>query len=64
METTTTTKTTKRAKALTPTQEAIEWRAYEIWLHRGGTCGTELEDWLQAEQEMLTTKAARKAKAA
>ena len=61
---TTTSKTTRRTKSFTPTQEAIEWRAYEIWLQRGGTRGTELEDWLQAEQELISAKPERKRKAA
>jgi hypothetical protein len=36
-----------------PLDERIRRRAYELYLHRGGTDGSELEDWLQAEQEML-----------
>ena len=32
----------------------ISLRAYEIYLSRGGESGSELEDWLQAESEVLT----------
>ncbi len=34
------------------TAEEIGRRAYEIYLERGGEPGHELEDWLQAEQEL------------
>lgn len=34
-------------------REQIELRAYEIYLQRGGSVGGELEDWLQAERELL-----------
>ena len=33
-------------------EEEIRNRAYEIYLHRGGQPGYELEDWLQAEREL------------
>ena len=33
--------------------EQIELRAYEIYLQRGGADGTEVEDWLVAERELL-----------
>jgi hypothetical protein len=68
METTTPIKTTrqtaKRTTALTPPREAIEFRAYELYLQRGGCGGNELEDWLMAEQELTSTKPARKSRAA
>jgi hypothetical protein len=32
--------------------EAVARRAYEIHLRRGGAPGRELEDWLQAEEEL------------
>ena len=41
----------KKAKA-EPTQEEIALRAYHIFLERGSTPGNEVEDWLQAEQEL------------
>lgn len=36
------------------TQEKIAVRAYQLYEHRGGESGHELEDWLQAEQELLS----------
>jgi len=47
------TSTEKRAESSPqPTREDIERRAYEIYLERGGAEGYEMEDWLQAEQEL------------
>ena len=34
--------------------EAVARRAYEIFLRRGGAPGRDLEDWLQAERELLS----------
>ena len=34
-------------------EEEIRIRAYEIHLQRGGQPGYELEDWLQAERELM-----------
>jgi Protein of unknown function (DUF2934) len=36
-----------------PTSEEIALRAYQIYLERGGTPGNELEDWIQAERELV-----------
>jgi len=36
-----------------PLDERIRQRAHEIYLERGGQDGSDLEDWLQAEQEIL-----------
>jgi len=36
-----------------PTREEIEVRAYEIYLNRGAEEGHDLDDWLQAEEELL-----------
>lgn len=36
-----------------PTHEEIELRAYQIYVERGGAPGNDLEDWLQAEFELL-----------
>ena len=36
-----------------PTTEDISLRAYQIYLERGGAPGNELEDWVQAERELL-----------
>ena len=34
--------------------EKIARRAYEIYLNRGGEHGSDLNDWLQAEKEVLS----------
>jgi hypothetical protein len=41
-----------------PTLEAIRQRAHEIFLARGGSPGRELDDWLQAEQELKQAREA------
>jgi len=45
-------------KALTdrwkpPTEERIRRRAYELYLERERVCGGALDDWLEAEAELL-----------
>ena len=35
-----------------PTNEQIAARAYEIYLTRGASSGSDVEDWLQAEREL------------
>ena len=40
-------------KAIRPTVEQIRRRAYEIYLQRGGQPGHEVDDWLQAEYELM-----------
>ena len=35
------------------TSEEIAFRAYQIYLERGAAPGNELEDWIQAERELL-----------
>lgn len=40
------------AETSQPTYEQIQQRAYEIYLERGGSDGSELEDWAQAEREL------------
>lgn len=35
-----------------PSNDEIAARAYEIFLHRGGSDGADLDDWLQAEREL------------
>jgi hypothetical protein len=40
-----------------PTHEEIRHRAYEIYLERDGQGGNELDDWLQAEAELIATGA-------
>lgn len=36
-----------------PLEECIRRRAYELYVQRGNESGSELDDWLQAEDEML-----------
>ena len=36
-----------------PTETQIQARAYEIFLGRGGQHGHEIDDWLQAEYELM-----------
>jgi hypothetical protein len=43
-------------KTLSP-EERIRRRAYEIYLRRGNQSGSELGDWLQAENEFLQDEA-------
>jgi hypothetical protein len=39
-----------------PLEERIQRRAYELYVDRGNQSGSELEDWLQAEEEVLQTE--------
>ena len=41
---------------ITPTEEEIGRRAYEIYLERGADDGYSLDDWLQAERELMGIK--------
>lgn len=43
-----------RSKKTVPTAEAIQLRAYEIYLERNGAPGNPLEDWVRAERELLS----------
>jgi hypothetical protein len=36
-----------------PTPEEIRKRAFEIHIERGGIHGCDLDDWMQAERELL-----------
>ena len=36
-----------------PTEQEIAFRAHEIFLKRGATPGSEIDDWLQAERELV-----------
>jgi hypothetical protein len=36
-----------------PTEEQIRARAYQIFLERGGQPGHDIDDWLQAEYELM-----------
>ena len=42
-----------RAASNQPTQEEIALRAYQIYLKRGATPGNELDDWMQAERQLI-----------
>jgi hypothetical protein len=42
-------------------EEQIRCRAYQIYEERGKIDGYELEDWLQAETEVMTRQVMRKA---
>lgn len=46
---------TKRSvtSGLAPRHSEIAFRAYEIFLGRGATHGHDLDDWLQAELELI-----------
>ena len=35
-----------------PVEERIRQRAYELYILRGSASGSEVEDWLQAEEEI------------
>lgn len=39
-----------------PDRQAVERRAYAIYLEHGGEPGHELENWLQAEQELSASE--------
>jgi hypothetical protein len=43
-----------------PTTEEIQLRAYEIYLERRGAPGNELDDWVQAEQQLLQKRGPKK----
>ncbi len=61
METMTTPKKqVDKVPALAPTTEEIAQRAYEIFRARGGEPGHDLDDWLEAESELLREHAARR----
>jgi hypothetical protein len=49
-----------------PTREEIELRAHQIYVERGGAHGQDVDDWLQAERELVENygKTGLKAKAA
>jgi Protein of unknown function (DUF2934) len=39
-----------------PLEERIRRRAYELYVERGNQFGSEVDDWLQAEEEALHTQ--------
>jgi DUF2934 family protein len=52
-------KQAEKIPAWAPTTEEIAQRAYEIFVARGRQPGHDLDDWLQAESELLREHAAR-----
>ncbi len=46
----------KRILDALPVEEQIRQRAFEIYIQRGNQSGSELDDWLQAEREILITR--------
>jgi hypothetical protein len=51
----------RTSKSATPSAEQIQMRAYEIFLERDGAPGNALEDWIQAERELLAKPVKAKA---
>lgn len=43
------------SNAVHPQHREIAVRAYEFFVQRGGTHGRDLDDWLQAERELLAS---------
>ena len=39
-----------------PLEERIQRRAYELYVRRGNQSGSEMDDWLQAEEEIRRAK--------
>jgi hypothetical protein len=40
-----------------PREERVRPRAYELYLRRGNQPGSEIDDWLQAEEDILSALA-------
>ncbi len=57
-------KSTSRQGRPSDIQAHIRSRAYELYEQRGKADGFALDDWLQAESEILGTRKPRKARAA
>jgi hypothetical protein len=43
---------TAAAAAQLPLEERVQMRAYELYVLRGNESGSEMDDWLQAEDEI------------
>jgi len=41
-----------RGDAALPLEERVRLRAYQLYVDRGNESGSELDDWLQAEDEL------------
>ena len=39
-----------------PTEKQIRQRAYDIWCHRNGGPGSDIDDWRQAEAELRSQR--------
>jgi hypothetical protein len=39
-----------------PVEGRVRQRAYELYIARGNESGSELDDWVQAEQEILSAQ--------
>jgi len=47
----------KRPRIETPSlEERIRLRAFELYVERGNQSGSEFDDWLQAEEEILRSQ--------
>ena len=46
-----------------PTHEEIGLRAHQIYIERGGTHGRDMDDWLEAERQLLDERAKTRLKA-
>lgn len=46
-----------------PLEEQIRRRAHDIYLQRGGQDGSDWDDWLQAEQELINEQNPRTSRA-
>jgi len=55
---------TRTTKSLDDRQEHIRRRAFEIYEQRGRQDGLDLEDWLQAESEVVTASHSRAVRSA
>ena len=51
----------KRAgeNAALPLEERVRLRAHQLYIERGNESGSEIDDWLQAEEELLAAQEAR-----
>ena len=42
-----------------PLEERVRLRAHQLYVERGNESGSEIDDWLQAEEELLAAQEAR-----
>lgn len=47
---------TKPVLEILPLEEQIRLRSYEIYIQRGNESGSQIDDWLQAEREVLIAR--------